>query len=456
MRSQQCVVVSVDYRNFPQGNIEDMVVDIEQALRWIWDNIDDYGGDRSKMFLAGQSAGAHITSIVLLRNAKREAEGMFDDEMREGEEEGQEQETIRQTQQFVQEAQEIIEIAREQVELEDKQIQQDEANKETANTPQREEQKEGVSAAMSPEKAGNGTEMSKHRPPPLHSTGGTPHEAVSTSSSPSSDGSGSPSPSPSPSPPSPSTLLAVSSALRTGFPVSRFKGYIGISGIYELSRRVIDHLHASGLPGGTVISIMGGMEHINAVSPIRLIKQPEYSRPEVIKLFPPTLIIHGSADKSVPLNLAKEYGEALAAAGVKVRFRCYLGATHTDPIIEDPLRGCYHLTNDLANTIHRACSKVDKERERRRHEGSGHAGGHRHSHHAETDEADLHSSGDSTSGVTQEAEEAEEREWEARMKAKYGGKFSHMRRLPSLAFEVNGEQLVNTLSVNLGRRMNPF
>ena len=81
MRSQNCVVVSVDYRNFPQGNIEDMVVDIEQALRWIWDNIEDYGGDRSKLFLAGQSAGAHITSILLLRNAKREAEGMFEDEV---------------------------------------------------------------------------------------------------------------------------------------------------------------------------------------------------------------------------------------------------------------------------------------------------------------------------------------------------------------------------------------
>ncbi len=42
------------------------------------------------------------------------------------------------------------------------------------------------------------------------------------------------------------------------------------------------------------------------------------------------------------------------------------------------------------------------------------------------------------------------------MKAKYGAKFSHMRRLPALPFEVNGEQLVNTLSVNMGRRMNPF
>ena len=429
MRSQQCVVVSVDYRNFPQGNIEDMVVDVEQALRWIWDNIGEYGGDRDKMFLAGQSAGAHITSIVLLRNAKREAEGMFDDELQAAASDDS-AERIRQTAEVVEQAQEIVDIAREAVQLEDQQIlQQDEVSDGAKSTQQDAGEKVAHSDTPLSDKSSNGTEMSKHRPPPLDPAVKSPVTTSSSSSSPTA----SPSPSPSPTPPSPTTLLAVSSALRTGFPVSRFRGYIGISGIYELSRRVIDHMHASGLPGGTVIAIMGGMEHINAVSPIRLIKQPEYSRPEVTKLFPPTLIIHGSADKSVPLNVAKEYGEALAAAGVKVRFRCYIGATHTDPIIEDPLRGCYHLTNDLANTIHRACSS----------ESTG----------KDDDERSQHAAAVTAGGM---AEDEEERQWETRMKAKYGPKISQMRRLQSLAFEVNGEQLVNAMSVNVGRRLNPF
>ena len=153
--------------------------------------------------------------------------------------------------------------------------------------------------------------------------------------------------SPSPSP-SPTALLEVQSALRTGFPVSRFRGYIGISGIYELSRRVLNHMHASGLPGATVCAIMGGLDHLPAVSPIRLIKQSRVRATRQVTAFlPPMMLIHGSGDRSVPLNVASEYGQALAAAGVKVRFRCYIGATHTDPIIEDPLRGCYHLTNDL-------------------------------------------------------------------------------------------------------------
>ena len=429
MRAHDCVVVSVDYRNFPQGTIEDMVVDVEQALRWIYDNIDEYGGDREKMFLAGQSAGAHITSLVLLRNAKREAEGMFEQEMKEEEEEEEELLSLREAQKIVEEATELVDIAREQLEAEEEQEQlqqqrqEGQAEPSAAVPPAVEEIKE--EAARRARKASSTLDNNgKHRPPALDAGAMDSGPSISTSPT-SSSSTASPSP-------SPTALLEVRSALRTGFPVSRFRGYIGISGIYELSRRVLNHLHASGLPGGTVCAIMGGMEHLPAVSPIRMIRQPEYMRVEVTSLLPPMLLIHGSGDRSVPLSVASEYGQALAAAGVRVKFRCYIGATHTDPIIEHPLRGCYHLTNDLNDLIQATCAGID-ERGERGERGVGGKGGRR---------GNGHGGG---------GEEKQERGG-VRKPAKVG----KMMKLPALEFEVNGETMVNACAVRIGRRMNPF
>ena len=40
------VCVSVDYRNYPQAAVPQMVDDVDAALRWTFENIEAYGGDR--------------------------------------------------------------------------------------------------------------------------------------------------------------------------------------------------------------------------------------------------------------------------------------------------------------------------------------------------------------------------------------------------------------------------
>jgi alpha/beta superfamily hydrolase len=55
-----------DYRNFPQGDIENMVHDVNAAIRWTSTNADKYKGDPNKIVLAGQSAGAHICMCALI------------------------------------------------------------------------------------------------------------------------------------------------------------------------------------------------------------------------------------------------------------------------------------------------------------------------------------------------------------------------------------------------------
>jgi prenylcysteine alpha-carboxyl methylesterase len=69
MTKSGVMLVSIDYRNFPQGTLRDMQNDLEAALNWIWENIERFGGDRSNIILVGQSAGAHILTSVILKKA---------------------------------------------------------------------------------------------------------------------------------------------------------------------------------------------------------------------------------------------------------------------------------------------------------------------------------------------------------------------------------------------------
>ncbi|KAK7266738.1 hypothetical protein RIF29_19390 [Crotalaria pallida] len=67
------IVACLDYRNFPQGTISDMVSDTSQGISFVINNIANYGGDPNRIYLMGQSAGAHISSCALLDQAIRES-----------------------------------------------------------------------------------------------------------------------------------------------------------------------------------------------------------------------------------------------------------------------------------------------------------------------------------------------------------------------------------------------
>lgn len=69
------LVVAADYRNFPFANVQDMVEDAHAAVDWVFANVATYGGDVNNVAILGQSAGAHLSSMVLLRRALAEAQG---------------------------------------------------------------------------------------------------------------------------------------------------------------------------------------------------------------------------------------------------------------------------------------------------------------------------------------------------------------------------------------------
>ena len=60
------LVVIPDYRNFPQIGAEGMMGDLDMAVEWVKLHIEEYGGDPDNVVLVGQSAGAHLGSMLLL------------------------------------------------------------------------------------------------------------------------------------------------------------------------------------------------------------------------------------------------------------------------------------------------------------------------------------------------------------------------------------------------------
>ncbi|CAH9102172.1 unnamed protein product [Cuscuta epithymum] len=75
LSEREIIVACLDYRNFPQGTIGDMVEDVSEGISFICNNIAEYGGDPNRIYLMGQSAGAHISSCVLVKQAIKEARG---------------------------------------------------------------------------------------------------------------------------------------------------------------------------------------------------------------------------------------------------------------------------------------------------------------------------------------------------------------------------------------------
>nr|GMD18363.1 probable isoprenylcysteine alpha-carbonyl methylesterase ICMEL1 isoform X1 [Ipomoea batatas] len=67
------IVACIDYRNFPQATIGDMVRDASLGISFMCNNAAEYGGDPNRIYLMGQSAGAHIAACALVEQAIKEA-----------------------------------------------------------------------------------------------------------------------------------------------------------------------------------------------------------------------------------------------------------------------------------------------------------------------------------------------------------------------------------------------
>jgi len=195
------LVFCLDYRNFPQANITDMVRDVNTGITWVLNNNHLYGGDPNAVYLVGQSAGVHLTLLSLIAQSKRQVQGGFPD---------------------------------------------------------------GSVPSWNPKK---------------------------------------------------------------------IRAYIGVSGAFNLIA-LQDHLDARGLPRDMFSKIMS--DSLVEFSPTLIVKDLAEA---VVRYLPPMTLFHGTADQSVPVDNAVQFCKTMKEAGGRCKLSLYHGKNHTEPIVQDPMRG---------------------------------------------------------------------------------------------------------------------
>lgn len=64
MARKGIVSVVIDYRLSPFSTYDVMAMDAAKAVKWVKENIATYGGDSSKIFVSGHSAGGHLAALI--------------------------------------------------------------------------------------------------------------------------------------------------------------------------------------------------------------------------------------------------------------------------------------------------------------------------------------------------------------------------------------------------------
>jgi acetyl esterase/lipase len=70
------VFVSTNYRLLPSADMATIVRDIAKSVGWVHNHIAEYGGDPTRLFIMGHSAGAQLAALICTDDRYLKAEGM--------------------------------------------------------------------------------------------------------------------------------------------------------------------------------------------------------------------------------------------------------------------------------------------------------------------------------------------------------------------------------------------
>ena len=245
LTSNNCMLVIPDYRNFPQATGEEMCEDVDVAVQWVLRNVgtgtrrsefSDVGSNK-KVVLVGQSAGAQLTALVLLKKAMQS-------------------------------------------------VQKREVQSSKSSKPRYQR------------------------------------------------------------PPNPRTLRRWSPG--------EIRGFIPISGPYDLVS-IKDFMHQKGLDKKIISHIFPdliGASPVHVCDEIR--EQMNVCSLKSINSrwdFPPTCVIHGSEDQTVPHEMCGRFSGKLRDIGVESEAIIYEGWSHTDGILEGPMEGDHRLHRDIFDRV---------------------------------------------------------------------------------------------------------
>jgi len=127
-----------------------------------------------------------------------------------------------------------------------------------------------------------------------------------------------------------------------GHSPAELRGFIGISGVYDIPTQ-LEFERSKRRKEQYVVSVMGGRDNVALASP------STYARIDV----PPTLLIHGDIDETVPLRMSLELHERLTAAGADCELRIYKGSGHSDILFRALTEKPARLLDDMLAFTHR-------------------------------------------------------------------------------------------------------
>ncbi len=64
LKNQDVAIVGVNYRFYPKIGAPKYIEDAAAAVAWVFNNIEEYGGDPSRIFVSGHSAGGYLASMI--------------------------------------------------------------------------------------------------------------------------------------------------------------------------------------------------------------------------------------------------------------------------------------------------------------------------------------------------------------------------------------------------------
>jgi prenylcysteine alpha-carboxyl methylesterase len=117
------------------------------------------------------------------------------------------------------------------------------------------------------------------------------------------------------------------------------QGFLALSSLFNMSTMQA-HFERRGMSKGMVQGIFG--EDAQNCKPVAFTQYSPYhyfNEELPKKRLPKTLLMHGTADDTVPSSESEGFKQALLKHGVDVQLKLYEGATHTSKLLEDPMRG---------------------------------------------------------------------------------------------------------------------
>ena len=129
---------------------------------------------------------------------------------------------------------------------------------------------------------------------------------------------------------------------------SDLRGFIPISGPYDLLS-IKDFMHKKGLDKKILDKIFPSLVASSPSHVADEIKQKRITIPP--ESFPPVAVIHGSEDLTVPCSMCIQFDAKLKDLGIASEALVYEGWSHTDGILESPMKGDHRLHKDIFDRV---------------------------------------------------------------------------------------------------------